>query len=203
MENVAAVEHGNTSETNTGISHHKLGMLVFITSEIMFFGGLIGSYVVFRFGNVNWNPPAGVEIPFLLPFINTLLLVTSSFTLHIAEGHLFKGNQSGFKNWLLFTVLLGTTFLTIQGIEYSHLYHEGMFLGGPQGTLFGASFYVLTGFHGLHVTGGVIYLLFIYLTAFKGKHTVDNHFHVEMGATYWHFVDIVWIFLFTILYVIK
>lgn len=203
MENTAAIHHGDVSENSLGMTSHKLGMLIFIASEVMFFGGLIGAYIVYRFGSTFWGPPAGVEIPFMLPFINTILLVSSSFTLHKSHTDLMKGNMSGFKNFLLFTIILGLTFLSIQAYEYSHLYHEGMVFGGPNGTLYGASFYLLTGFHGAHVSGGVIYLIYTYATSFSGKHKPESHVHVEMGTAYWHFVDVVWVLLFTLVYVIK
>lgn len=203
MENTATIRQDDFSQTSLGMTSHKLGILVFIASEIMFFGGLIGAYVVYRFGSTYWGPPAGIEIPFLLPFINTILLISSSFTMHKSHIELVKGNMSAFKNFLLFTLILGIAFLSIQAYEYSHLYHEGLLFGGAKGTLYGASFYLLTGFHGLHVTGGVIYLLYTYGTAFTGKHKPESHIHVEMAAAYWHFVDIVWIFLFILVYVIK
>lgn len=185
--------------TRTGLSNYKLGMLIFIASEIMFFGGLIGAYIVLRYGNMPWAPPNNIEIPLALVAINTVILLSSSWFMHAAEVGLQNGNQSKFKTNLLITIVLGAIFLSIQGYEYVHLLGEGM---GMDSSMFGATFYLLTGFHGVHVFGGLVYLIYIYGSSFSEKHTQKWHPHVEMGSAYWHFVDAVWVFVFTLVYII-
>jgi cytochrome c oxidase subunit 3 len=144
--------------------------------------------------------PSEVIGPWGLPLINTLLLVTSSFTLTFAH-HALRRNQRGpLKLWLGLTLLLGFAFLVLQAEEYIHAYTElGLTLGSG---IYGATFFMLTGFHGAHVTIGAIMLTVMFFRVLRGHFTPDDHFGFEAAAWYWHFVDVVWICLFVFVYVL-
>lgn len=174
----------------------KFAMWVFLGTEIMFFTGLIGSYLVLRLGSDRWPTPAEVlNIP--LTALNTFFLICSSVTLVLAMQGVQKGDQGKLKSYLLATWIIGGLFVGIQIIEYRELIHEGFV---PSAGIFPSTFYIMTGFHGLHVTGGVILLFFIWLKALRGGYTPENYDGVEIAGLYWHFVDLVWIILFTLVY---
>ncbi len=144
--------------------------------------------------------PDGTIDPWSLPFINTLLLVTSSVTCTKAHHALRADNRAGTKNWLTATLVLGFVFLIVQGYEYYHAYHElGLTLASG---IYGSTFFMLTGFHGAHVTLGAIMLLVMQIRIYKGHFSPTNHFGFEAACWYWHFVDVVWIGLFIFVYVL-
>lgn len=191
----------------------KFGMKIFLASEAMLFAGLIAGYIVLRAGSAEW-PPAeaptfGVSWPItafhLMMIANTVLLVASSFTYHWAEVAMRKGGTG--LGWLLATVALGTTFLCVQGYEWWHLAHSGLWMGSHG--VYSSSFFVLTGFHGLHVFIGLLMILWVLFKAvgaslqIKGRvaRPIDMTYP-EITGLYWHFVDVVWIFLFLVLYVV-
>ena len=200
------------------VYNNKLGMWVFLLSEVMFFTSLIGSYVILRFAHPDhWTDP-GVVLNVPLTALNTFFLICSSVTMVKAFAAIQHGDQKGLKLWLLATILIGTLFVGIQAVEYNVLSgegfvpalegyhaigrgnpHEGPSLGGP---LYGATFYAMTGFHGAHVTLGVLALWFVFAKALRGGYTKENHQGVEVIGLYWHFVDLVWILLFTVVYLI-
>jgi cytochrome c oxidase subunit 3 len=200
-----------------GVYNLKFGMWVFLLSEVMFFTGLIGAYIILRFAHPEQFAAPGQVLNVPLTGVNTFILICSSVTMVKAFAAIENGDQSGLKIWLLATILLGCVFLGIQVIEYTKLSSEGFLpmvtkyhavgrahgatqvLGGP---LYGSTFYTMTGFHGTHVTIGVLCLIFTAWKAFRGKYTVENHGGVEIMGLYWHFVDLVWIILFTIVYLI-
>ena len=199
-----------------GVYNLKFGMWVFLLSEIMFFTGLIGAYIILRFAHPEQFAAPGAVLNVPLTGVNTFILICSSVTMVKAFAAIENGDQAGLKLWLLGTILLGMVFLGIQVIEYTVLSGEGFVpmaakyaahgrhgghevLGGP---LYGSTFYTMTGFHGAHVTIGVLCLIFTAFKAFRGKYTVANHGGVEIMGLYWHFVDLVWIILFTIVYLI-
>ena len=133
-----------------------------------------------------------------LPFINTVILVSSSGTITLAHWGLRKNRRTALKLWLGVTVALGVTFLTLQVIEYLHAFRElGLSLGSG---IYGSTFFMLTGFHGAHVTLGATMLAIILLRILKGHFTPENHFAFEASSWYWHFVDVIWVFLFTFVY---
>jgi heme/copper-type cytochrome/quinol oxidase subunit 3 len=189
--------HGPEEEyTTTGIPHDKMGMWVFLCSEVMFFTGLIGSYIVLRFATPLWPVPGTVlNIP--LTAFNTFVLICSSVTMVQALAAVQRGDMRKTKLFLCLTVLGGAFFLSIQAIEYWKLLHENF---NPHVSLFGSIFFTTTGFHGFHVLCGVICMAFVTGKALLGKYTQASHLGIETVGLYWHFVDLVWIVLFTIIY---
>jgi len=199
----------------------KLGMWVFLASEIMFFTALIGSYVILRFGAPGeWAKP-GIVLSIPITAFNTFLLICSSVSMVKAYAAIADGNPKMMKFWLLMTILGGATFVGIQAYEYTHLIERGFLPSGvrdgselaelvangtlPAATmgLYGSTFYIMTGFHGFHVTCGVVSMLYLYFKkALPGKYTQQDHGGIETVGLYWHFVDLVWIILFTIVYLI-
>jgi cytochrome c oxidase subunit 3 len=199
----------------------KLGMWVFLASEVMFFTALIGSYVILRFGAPGeWARP-GVVLNIPITAFNTFLLICSSVSMVKAYAAIADGDQKMLRVWLLLTIIGGAMFVGIQGYEYTHLVHRGFLPSGvrpgselaelvangtlPAATmgLYGSTFYIMTGFHGFHVTCGVIAMAYLFFTkALPGKYTQQDYRGIEVVGLYWHFVDLVWIILFTIVYLI-
>ncbi len=185
----------------------KLGMWIFLLSEVMFFTSLIGSYIILRFAHPeHWTEP-GVVLNVPLTAVNTFLLICSSVTMVKAFAAVEQGDQKGLKLWLLATILIGASFVGIQFFEYTKLIHEGFVpafsaYAAEGGNLYGATFYLMTGFHGAHVTIGVLCLCFVLFRAMKGAYTAESYGGVEIIGLYWHFVDLVWIILFTIVYLL-
>lgn len=187
------------AEVGAGVYNEKLGMWVFLLSEIMFFTALIGSYLILRVAHPPaWKPPGEVlNVP--LTAANTFLLICSSVTMVKAFASAQAGAQKAMRWWLVATVVIGAGFVGVQIYEYWHLIHDGFV---PSEGLYGSTFYTMTGFHGFHVTVGVICMMFVTWKAFRGKYTATDHRGVEVIGLYWHFVDLVWIILFTIVYLI-
>ena len=186
-------------EQGSGVYHEKLGMWIFLLSEVMFFTALIGAYIILRFSKPDaWGAPGEVlNIP--VTAVNTFLLICSSVSMVKAYAAVADGDQAKLKLWLVATVLIGATFVGVQVYEYNQLIHHGFL---PSSGLPGSTFYTMTGFHGFHVSMGVICMAFVTWKAFKGKYTATDHRGVEVIGLYWHFVDLVWIILFTIVYLI-
>jgi len=181
----------------------KLGMWMFLVGDAMSFGGLLAGYGALRFGSADWPVPADVlGIP--LTALMTFLLICSSVTMVKALAAIKKGDQRGLRNFLLLTILAGLIFLGLQAYEWTHLIGEVLPEKGLTFTrhLFGTTFFVLTGFHGMHVSGGVIYLSCIVAQGVRGKYSRDRWEPVELVGLYWHFVDLVWILIFTFVYLI-
>lgn len=207
-------------ESGTGVYSKKLGMWVFLASEVMFFTSLIGAYIIIRWGSAEaWPVPHEIlNIP--VTAFNTFILICSSVSMVKAYAAAMHGDQQGLRLWLVLTVLGGATFVGVQVFEYLHLIHYGLLPSGTregselaaavdQGRLsavaaglFGSTFYVMTGFHGFHVTCGVICMSWVTVKAFRGGYTATEYHGVEVVGLYWHFVDLVWILLFTIVYLI-
>ena len=186
-------------EPGTGVYSEKVAMWIFLASEVMFFTALIGTYVILRFAHPEaWAPPGKVlNVP--VTAVNTFLLICSSVTMVKAFAAAEDDDQRGLRMWLVATVLIGATFVGVQGYEYTHLVEKAF---TPAAGLYGSTFYTMTGFHGFHVTMGVLCMIFVTVRAFQGKYSARDHRGVEVIGLYWHFVDLVWIILFTIVYLI-
>ncbi|MBW3552082.1 MAG: heme-copper oxidase subunit III [Gemmatimonadetes bacterium] len=208
MDHSAAMTlEGGPVEPGMGVPNLKLGMWVFLLSEVMFFTALIGSYIILRAAQPEAFAEPGVVLNVPLTAFNTFLLICSSVTMVKAFAAIEHGDQKGLRLWLLATVAMGACFLGVQAYEYVKLVDHGFvpFAAGyaaEGGALYGATFYTMTGFHGAHVTIGVLALIWITVRAFMGKYTRASHGGVETMGLYWHFVDLVWIILFTIVYLI-
>jgi cytochrome c oxidase subunit 3 len=192
---------GLAHDSRGGISNVILGMLLFITSEVMFFAGLFAAYFSTRAANKPWPPEEFSDIlnPFSLILVATVILIASSFTCQFAIWAIRKGDRRGFLRNIGVTFILGIVFLLLQAYDYSLLFEEGMTLGsGP----FGTTYFTLTGFHGAHVFGGVIMLGVVLYRGMAGQFSARHHDAVEAASLYWHFVDVVWIVLFSILYLL-
>ena len=188
------------------LSNTMLGFILFLASEVMFFGGLFAAYFIARADAQEWPPDyllteaqhaAGVELELELPLalIATIILVASSFTMQYAVMQIQRGNRTGLINWLLVTIVMGAVFLAMQLYDYSQLPFRA------DDTVYGTTFFTLTGFHGLHVAGGVVFMILILMRAMGGQFSARAHEGVEACSLYWHFVDIVWIILFSTLYI--
>ena len=178
---------------------NRWGMIFFIASEALIFANFIASYLYLEIRNGNWTLPNGELLPWQFTAFNTFLLIASSFTMHFASEGIAKGDKKRLVWGLFATVLLGAIFLAGQSYEYSNLFSEGFTISYKT---FGSAFFMLTGFHGLHVTIGVIFLTICLIRALRGDFTAKRHFAVEAGAMYWHFVDIVWIVVFSTVYLL-
>jgi heme/copper-type cytochrome/quinol oxidase subunit 3 len=183
----------------------KLGMWIFLAGDAMSFGGLLAAYGAIRAGSIDWPDPTQVLGINLTAFM-TFLLICSSVTMVKALSAIKHGNEKGMRNFLLLTILGGVIFLGLQAYEWTHLMTGEnkvlftTFNGTPH--LFGTTFYAITGFHGAHVTGGVIYLTIVMLRGTAGKYSASNYNGVEILGLYWHFVDLIWILVFTFIYLI-
>lgn len=178
-----------------GMSAGKVGMWVFLISEIMFFTGLIGSYIVLRLGSPTWpNPFEVLSIPLLT--LNTAILLTSSLTMVMAVSAISQNDKKGAARNLLITAVLGLAFLVIKGIDYAHMIHNGFTISS---SLFGSCYYLITAFHGLHVLSGIITLIYLFVKTNAGVYSAGNYVRIECTGLYWHFVDIIWVILFAFL----
>jgi heme/copper-type cytochrome/quinol oxidase subunit 3 len=185
--------HAGTPALPGGITGPKLAVWWFLASEIMVFGGLIASYLVFRVGGSGWAEDSH-HLSMPLAALNTLVLLTSSYTIVRALVAAERGDATGLRINLGGTVLGGLMFLGIKAIEYTTEIRAGF---TPASGIFWSFYYTMTGLHGLHVLGGIV-LNIVVLTATAA--TLENPHRVEMAGLYWHFVDLVWIFLFPLLY---
>jgi heme/copper-type cytochrome/quinol oxidase subunit 3 len=189
--------HGGHAST-TGISNNKLAMWLFLGSECLLFGGLISTYMLYRGRHSgNLGPDQIYDIPFTS--VSSFVLLMSSLTMVLAVSAIARRDVRNAKVWLVITALLGATFVGGQAYEFTSFYREGL---GFTTSLFASSFYTLTGFHGVHVTVGIIMLLSLVRMISKDRVPGDNAEVVELVGLYWHFVDIVWIVIFTLVYLI-
>ncbi len=195
-------DHGHQLAENNflGLPNIKLAMWAFLGSECMFFGSLIGTYFFYHDKSLGGPLPQDI-FSVGITSISTFLLLMSSLTMALAVDAIKQGSHLTARNFILVTALLGAAFVGFQVYEFNHFYHEGLKLST---SLFGSTFYIMTGFHGAHVTVGVIWLtmMSILLTKKKlvpGKEAVN----VEVMGLYWHFVDIVWIVIFTFVYLLE
>ncbi|OGB95820.1 MAG: hypothetical protein A3G35_20530 [candidate division NC10 bacterium RIFCSPLOWO2_12_FULL_66_18] len=179
------------------VSNARLGMLMFLAFEAMFFGGLLGAFLVFRLAAVHWPPPGQPYLPGVVTWINTGILLSSGVTMRRALRAIRDGNQSGLMNGLGVTALLGAIFLAVQGGEWVRLVRYGLTL--TSGT-YGSTFYTLIGCHGVHVLGAVVWLLVILLQSARYRFTARDHVGVQLCGMYWTFVVGLWPVLFGLVY---
>ena len=199
MSTAALTAHDSPSDHHASQRTAVFGMTLFLASEAMLFAGLIAGYVVLRLSSPAWPPsPDLPKLPVVLTGINTVFLIASSFTYHAAEVAVKKGKKG--TAWLFLTVLLGSLFLCIQGYEWYHMHHEGLWFN--TGGVYGSSFFVLTGFHGLHVLIGVLMIAWALIRQLGGAYTAQSHTYLILAGMYWHFVDVVWLFLYSVLYLV-
>ena len=199
MEHTPAVEHSPEHETTTGVDHRKMLIWVFLGSECMFFGSLIATYLIYYGQSVSGPTPADIlDIP--TTTVSTFVLLMSSFMMVMAYSNIRRGNVRNFRVWILCTAFLGATFLGFQVFEFREFAIHGHLT--PRTNLFGSTFFTLTGFHGAHVTLGVVWLVSLFGYSFKGDLTPQEGLSVDIAALYWHFVDVVWIVIFTVIYLI-
>ncbi|MBC8146195.1 MAG: heme-copper oxidase subunit III [bacterium] len=191
------VDENTFSETPTRVANWKMFMWLFLAQDAMMFFTMFAGYLALRISSIDWPHPSTVlNIP--MTAIATFVLIVSSVTMVQAIAAIQRGDKKKMRMWLWFTVLGGMSFLVFQMWEYSHLI-GGLGMGMSR-SLFDATFFILTGFHGMHVLAGVIYLTSV--AAKWQRYTPENYTHVEVVGLYWHFVDLVWIILFTLVYLI-
>ena len=183
------------SLTSTGIPSGKIGVWWFLASEIAVFGGLIASYVVVRLGSAGWSE-AAAHINFRLGLVNTFILLTSSLTMVVAFRGVQDKDSKKLRTNLGLTILLGLSFLAIKAFEYAGEIGEGF---TPAAGIFWSFYFGMTGLHALHVLAGIIANLILWVAASRNRLKPNEH-RIELAGLYWHFVDIVWVFLFPLLY---
>jgi cytochrome c oxidase subunit III len=191
QDGAAPVSHGGH------VDHRLFGVFMFLLAESMIFLGLFAAFLIYRTILPTWPPEGTPELELLLPGINTFILIASSFVMHKGQDEIKKNNVAGLQLWFSITAVMGAIFLAGQLYEYFHLAF------GLKNNVFTSSFFVLTGFHGLHVTFGLLLILAVLWRSLKKEHySGDSFFGVEAAELYWHFVDVVWVILFTLVYLI-
>jgi heme/copper-type cytochrome/quinol oxidase subunit 3 len=187
--------------TNTGVSNPKLGIWLFLSSEALFFGAFIATYFLYRGRDADYLGGPGPRDLLNIPFtsVTSFVLLMSSLTMVLALAAIQRGDHRRLRIWLLATALFGALFVGGQVFEFTEFYREGLALNT---NLFGTTFFTLTGLHGAHVTMGIVWLLILYGRSLQGRLPQGKHEAVEIAGLYWHFVDIVWIVIFTAIYLI-
>ena len=191
-------DHHDMGHGTTGLSNTKLAMWLFLGSECLLFGGLISTYLLYR-GQTQGGPSQHdvFDIPFTS--VSSFVLLMSSLTMVLAVSSITRGDMRAAKMWILSTALLGSTFVGGQVYEFTAFYREGL---GYTTNIFSSAFFTLTGFHGVHVTIGIIMLLSLWVQSLRGRLTEDHAERVEIVGLYWHFVDVVWVVIFAVVYLI-
>ena len=200
MTQAAATEHHEPVEnTSTGLNSRKLMMWAFLGSDVMFFGVFIATYLVYRGKSLVGPYPSEIlDIP--LTSVSTFVLLMSSLAMVLALHYVKAGEKNKGTLWILLVVVLGAIFMGFQFYEFREFAHEGL---TPRTNIFGTTFFILTGIHGAHVTIGVIWMAFLAYGSHVGSLRSDNSLDLEIAGLYWHFVDIVWIVIFTVIYLIS
>ncbi len=198
---MATVAHAEEHHTTTGISNLKLGMWAFLGSEALFFGALISTYLLYRGRDAEFaggpTPQELYDIPFTS--VSSFVLLISSLSMVLAVAAIYRGDERRTRIWLVATALLGLVFVGGQIFEFTEFVREGLKLDT---NLFGSSFFVLTGFHGVHVTVGILWLLSLTGYSLRRGLGPERAEAVDVAGLYWHFVDVVWIVIFTVVYLI-
>ncbi|MGZ4258182.1 MAG: cytochrome c oxidase subunit 3 [Gaiellaceae bacterium] len=191
-----AEAHPPVAHQSSRVDARTLGMFLFIASEIMLFGSFFTAYFFVRVAAGTPWPTPPHELPVFVAGINTIILVTSSFTMHWGLQSIKRGNRSGLQAGLTLTFLLGLTFLLTQLVEYSRVGFA------PYTDAFGTIFFCLTGLHGAHVFVGLTLLLAATIRSYRGHYSPEEHLGVEIPGIYWHFVDVMWIVVYTTVYIL-
>lgn len=197
LTNISVDSHAGESSPSEHRDLRVFGLLTFLFSEGMLFVGLFTAYLAFRAIAPEWPPEGTEKLEILLPGVNTIILVSSSFVIHQADHAIKENHLKAVQLWFLATFVMGAIFIAGQIYEYQHL---GF---GFTTNVFASTFFVLTGFHGLHVLIGLCLIMTVLLRSLKaGHYTSQKHFGIEVASIYWHFVDVIWIVLFLILYIL-
>jgi heme/copper-type cytochrome/quinol oxidase subunit 3 len=191
----AGADHG---EAHTGVANAKLAMWLFLSSDCLFFGAFIATYLLYRDRSVSGPTPKDL---FNIPFtsVTSFILLMSSLAMVLALAAIQRGDYRRFRIWILATALFGATFVGGQIYEFTEFTRQGL---NVDTNLFGSSFFVLTGLHGAHVTVGIVWLMSLWGMSMQGRMTQGDAERVEVAGLYWHFVDIVWIVIFTVIYLL-
>ncbi len=200
MSGAIEIPYNSTERPDTGLYNAKLGVWLFLASEVMLFGALFSTYVLLRTGSDTWEHGAEfLNVP--LATVNTLVLIISSVTMVMSWASLKMNDFGKYKLYMGLTILCGAVFLVIKGFEYAHKFEVGLF---PSTSTFMALYFTMTGLHGLHVIGGMIVNSYLWGPGSKMWKTDPQRFtnRIEVAGLYWHFVDLVWIFLFPTLYLL-
>ena len=200
MTQAAITEHHTpVEETSTGLNNRKLLMWAFLGSDVMFFGAFIATYLVYRGKSLVGPYPSEVlNIP--ITTVSTFVLLMSSLAMVLALHYVKEGEKNKGTLWILVVVVLGAIFMGFQFVEFREFAHLGL---TPRTNIFGTTFFILTGIHGAHVTIGVIWMAFLAYSSNSGALRSDNALDLEIAGLYWHFVDIVWFVIFTVIYLIS
>jgi heme/copper-type cytochrome/quinol oxidase subunit 3 len=203
-EHIRHTKHGDVLQPGehgwsyTGLTNEKMGMWLFLGTECLLFGGLISTYLLYKSRAVDGPVPADVyDIPFTS--VSSFVLLMSSLTMVLAVTSIARGDQRNTRIWLLTTALLGSIFISGQVYEFTSFVKEGM---GFTTNVASSAFFTLTGFHGVHVSIGIIMLMSLLVMSLRGRLPVERAETVEIVGLYWHFVDVVWILIFTVVYLI-
>lgn len=188
-----------TFPPSTPIPSGKLGMWVFLASEVMLFGAFISAYIVLRLGSPNFGVPPEEVLGRPLATLNTFLLIVSSFTMVLALAAIQRDDRRAFARRMIATIGLGVLFLVIKMFEYHHKIAEGLTISSG---LFGSFYFTLTGLHALHIVGGLAFNGYVLAGGLSGRFNAAHHERVEYAGLYWHFVDLVWVVLFPIFYLV-
>ena len=203
LERAVRAEIGvdHTAATNTGVSNPKLAIWLFLSSEALFFGAFIATYFLYRGRDPQFlggpTPHDLLNIPFTS--VTSFVLLMSSLTMVLALAAIQRGDERRLRIWLLATAFFGLLFVGGQVFEFTEFYREGLSLSS---NLFGTTFFTLTGLHGAHVTVGIIWLLMLWGRSVQGRLEPGKHEAIEIAGLYWHFVDVVWIVIFTAIYLV-
>ena len=197
----APVAHAEGHHTSTGLSNAKIGMWAFLGSDCLLFGGLISTFLIMRSKDIVPGRGPAVAKIYDIPFtsVSSFVLLMSSMTMVLALAGLQRGDHRRARTWILATALLGAVFVSGQVYEFTTFYNKGF---GFTRNLQSSGFYVLTGFHGVHVTVGILMLLSLYVMSLRGHLPTERSETLEIVGLYWHFVDVVWILIFTVVYLI-
>ena len=196
---VITEHHEPVEETSTGLSNRKLLMWTFLGSDVMFFGAFIATYLVYRGKSLVGPYPSEIQnIP--ITSVSTFVLLMSSLAMVLGLHYVKEGDKNKGTLWILVVVLLGSVFMGFQFVEFREFAHLGL---TPRTNIFGTTFFILTGIHGAHVTIGVIWMTFLAYSSHNGALRANNAMDLEIAGLYWHFVDIVWIVIFTVIYLIS